>query len=111
MGVRGLFATAAVGACLLLPSAANADPWKDESGHGRRPSPPSYYPLYGPPPVYVAPPDIRVTVPLPPPPYPAIAYPRRSYDAMPPGHLPPPGECRRWRRGVPAGHQPPPHPC
>lgn len=72
----------------------SADPWKDESGHGRG---------HGPPPGVPGPP----------------AHARGSYFHehgytrldIPPGHLPPPGECRAWFPDRPPGHQPPPGSC
>ena len=98
MTVRAVF-VAALGASLLWSLTASADPWKDESGHGRRLVSPVYVPA-----------PVTVVVPLPPAvvPYP---YSYGAYGDIPSGHLPPPGECRRWYPGVPAGHQPPPGPC
>lgn len=102
-----------IASCLalsLVAPVALADPWKDESGHGRggerwedargdrdrdwyrdrdweagewEPGdriPPFDWPL-----------DERAEIPA--------------------GHLPPPGECRVWLPDRPAGHQPPPERC
>lgn len=94
--MRGLI-LAIVGTCLSWPYAAVADPWKDESGHGRAPR---HAPTVVIVPVYPAP-----SVAHHPPVYAAPAA------VIPPGHLPPPGECRVWYPDRPAGHQPPPQRC
>lgn len=77
----------------LLAAPAAADPWKDESGHGRRAQGPRGQAVVPPPLPYLPAPG-------------PVAGPR-----VPAGHLPPPGECRPWIPGVPAGQQPPPHRC
>lgn len=81
---------------LLVPLAAQADDWKDESGKdgGKR--------------------ERRgVTVQIPHPTPPAYYEPRGySYgQPVPNGHLPPPGECKIWYPYRPAGQQPPPFRC
>ncbi|HYD05551.1 MAG TPA: hypothetical protein VEC60_07490 [Reyranella sp.] len=82
-----------VAAALMLPAmAVHADPWKDESGKGKR---------YG---------TYRSYEPY----YPTYDHDRRGYREsarIPSGHLPPPGECRTWYPNLPAGHQPPPYKC
>ncbi|MBX3502521.1 MAG: hypothetical protein KF889_24005 [Alphaproteobacteria bacterium] len=97
--MRSIFSILAV-AAFAVPTLAAADPWKDESGQGRRHRAPA--------PVIVVPaPTIVVPAPY-------VAVPQPHYAAptpIPPGHLPPPGECRVWYPDRPAGHQPPPQRC
>lgn len=81
-------------ALTCMSGVAAADPWKDESGHGRGP-------------------DRHFEAPGP------AGHARGSYFhdhgyarlEVPPGHYPPPGKCRAWFPGRPPGHQPPPGPC
>ena len=98
----------ALAVALGVSVAAQADPWKDESGQDRtgregRGGPTLVVPVpapvpqghYGPPPGY----------PYGPPPG-GYAEPH-----IPQGHMPPPGECRVWFPDRSAGHQPPPCRC
>jgi hypothetical protein len=94
---------------LAMPATGLADPWKDESGHGRGGR-------EGRGGVLVVPIPVPVPVPVPQGGYvPAPAYgPPPGYYAeprIPRGHLPPPGECRVWFPDRPAGQQPPPGRC
>ena len=70
---------------LVAPGVAAADPWKDESGHGKHYGKHWERPAHHPP--------------------------RYAQPNIPPGHRPPPGHCRDWIPGVPPGHQPPPYRC
>jgi hypothetical protein len=90
---------------LMAPVVAQADPWKDESGHGRR----EWERREGGP-LVVVPVPVPMPVPMPLMDY---AHPPARYVAprIPGGHLPPPGECRVWFPDRPAGHQPPPGRC
>ncbi|WP_137123971.1 hypothetical protein [Roseomonas sp. HF4] len=93
--MRSRFLSLCLGLVLAVPGIAAADPWKDESGNGRRDR------------------DARgaVFLPVPPPPRAPGWVPVPAAPRVPHGHLPPPGECRPWIPGVPAGQQPPPHRC
>ena len=89
------FLTALTLAVTLAGGSAMADPWKDESGNGRRYERGHYEgpPSFGHP-----------------------AYDRRGYQwqprvRIPSGHMPPPASCRIWFPDRPAGHQPPPGNC
>lgn len=72
----------------------SADPWKDESGHGRGVGPPFETPGRHD--------DRRGTY-----------FHERGHARLniPPGHYPPPGQCRVWYPDRPPGHQPPPGNC
>jgi hypothetical protein len=93
--------TIAALAAFVVPLAASADDWKDESGKGRgyREGPSRYYgDNWGGGRGNRGDKDYR----------------GGSYGYAPPipdGHLPPPGECRVWYPDRPAGHQPPPFKC
>ncbi|WP_149537586.1 hypothetical protein [Siccirubricoccus phaeus] len=96
---------ACLGLSLLAPGVALADPWQDESGHGRGAPAGSgrdhdrhdrqwreAWRERG---------DGHRSERAP-------AQPWHAAPPIPPGHLPPPGEARAWYPGLPPGHQPPP---
>jgi hypothetical protein len=98
MGAMSLLVAAV--AMTAWSGAASADPWKDESGHGRgferyerdyREGRDDRYQR-----------DYRYT---------RDNYRRYYRSRVPAGHLPPPGTCRIWFPDRPPGHQPPPGPC
>lgn len=97
--------------CLLLalavPGVGRADPWKDESGHGRAEYRGERHDRRG----WTEDDrrDRRAES------WEARRGEWRGYDApryapprIPPGHMPPPGEYRAWFPDRPPGHQPPP---
>ena len=92
---------------LVIPAVTAADPWKDESGHGRGERGVDYSDHWENDDRRGDRDDIWRPGDRIPPLYP----PRRVDRSIPPGHLPPPGECRIWFPGRPAGHQPPPGSC
>lgn len=114
---------------LAITGVASADPWKDESGHGRGHDRADRFEnrfenrfeerfedLRGQvtadrwgdegPGRFHWPDEWRPGARIPP-----FEPPRLGLSEIPPGHLPPPGDCRTWIRGVPPGHQPPPYRC
>lgn len=93
-----MFKAAAIAgaAFLLTATAASADPWKDESGHGHDDRRDHYDRDRDR--------DDRRD-------WRRDDRDRRWSRAIPRGHLPPPGLCRVWFDDRPAGHQPPPTDC
>jgi hypothetical protein len=73
---------------LVAPGVTSADPWKDESGHGRDRRERDWHRWDG----HYRRDDWR----------------NHYWPRIPQGHMPPPGEYRLWYPDRPAGHQPPP---